>query len=74
MEFDKNFDMHFSVVRVILLLLQMFFHQFCLYTLLPLFEDLGDEWTVHGVLDELLFGNISVLILVNGRPEHGDKV
>ena len=24
-EFDKNFDMHFSVVRVVLLLLQVFF-------------------------------------------------
>ena len=32
-EFDKNFDMHFSVVRVVLLLLQVFFRQMCQYHL-----------------------------------------
>ena len=31
MKFDKNFDMHFSVVRVILLLLQVYFRQLYQY-------------------------------------------
>ena len=33
MEFDKNLDMHFSVVRVVLLFLQVFFRQLCQYHL-----------------------------------------